>query len=289
MRKVFLPPTLEALWQQMAEEPQAGLYAGGTDLLVRMRTGLIDPPALICLERIEELKGVTDLGPEVFIGAACTHAALLRNPLIQNHFPVLAQALRVLGSPLVRQMGTIGGNLITASPAGDTLPPLYVLNANLELRTKDSSRCLPVKAFIPGPGKTLLDPGEILTGVRLKKRPEINCHHFEKVGQRKALAIALVSLAAVLQLSDEGIVLEAHLAWGSVGPTVVTCREAEAALEGNPLSLDVLEKAAAQVRLAVSPIDDVRAGADFRRQVAGNLLLRLMNFIPMKKGFRYSK
>jgi CO/xanthine dehydrogenase FAD-binding subunit len=281
MKKIFLPPNLEALWQQMAEEPQAGLYAGGTDLLVKMRTGLIDPPALICLERIEELKGVEDRGQEVFIGAACTHAALLRDPLIQDHFPVLAQALRVLGSPLVRQMGTIGGNLITASPAGDTLPPLYVLNADLELRNKDSSRCLPVQAFIQGPGKTVLEPGEILAGVRLKKRPEIKCHHFEKVGQRKALAIALVSLAAVLHLSDEGIVLEAHLAWGSVGPTVVTCREAEAALEGKPLSLDVLEKAAALVRLAISPIDDVRAGAEYRRLVAGNLLLRLMKFIPI--------
>jgi CO/xanthine dehydrogenase FAD-binding subunit len=276
MKKIFLPPNLEALWPQMAEEPQAGLYAGGTDLLVKMRTGLIDPPALICLERVEELKGVTDLGQEIFIGAACTHAALLRDPLIQYHFPVLAQALRVLGSPLVRQMGTIGGNLITASPAGDTLPPLYVLNANLELRNKDSSRCLPVKAFIQGPGKTLLQPGEILAGVRLKKRPEINFHHFEKVGQRKALAIALVSLAAVLQLSEEGIVRKAHLAWGSVGPTVVTCREAEAALEGHPLSYEVLEQAAALARSAVSPIDDVRAGADYRRRVAGNLLLRLL-------------
>lgn len=276
MRKVFRPPNLETLWQLMDEEPEARLYVGGTDLLVKMRTGLINPPVLICMEQIEALKGVEDRGEEVFIGAACTQAALLKDPLIRNHFPVLAKALRVLGSPQVRQMGTIGGNLITASPAGDTLPPLVVLNADLELRGRGSNRCLPVKSFIKGPGTTLLEPGEILAGVRLKKQPEFNCHHFEKVGQRKALSIALVSLAAVLNLSDQGIVRKAHLAWGSVGPTVVTCREAEAALEGHLLSLEVLEKAAAIARSAVSPIDDVRAGADYRRQVAGSLLLRLL-------------
>lgn len=276
MREVFLPHNLEALWSMMADYPQAGLYAGGTDLLLKLRLGMVDPPALICLERIEELKGVADRGNEVSIGAATTHAAMLADPLIQVNFPVLAKALKVLGSPLVRHMGTIGGNLITASPAGDTLPPLYVLGAEVELRTADSRRRLPIKDFIHGPGKTLLAPGEVLTGVRIRKQPEINFHHFEKVGQRKALAIALVSLAAALHISQDGTVQDAHLAWGSMGPTVMTCREAESALEGNPLSLEVLEKAAVMARSAISPIDDVRAGADYRRLVAGNLLLRLL-------------
>jgi xanthine dehydrogenase FAD-binding subunit len=260
----------------MAEHPRAALYAGGTDLLVKLRSGLLDPPVLICLERIEELKGTADQGEEIFIGGATTHAALLADPLIQGHFPVLIKALKVLGSPLVRRMGTIGGNLITASPAGDTLPPLYVLGAEVELRNEKSRRHLPVKDFILGPGKTLLASGEILSGVRLRKQPEINVHHFEKVGSRKALAIAVVSLAAALQINPDGLVQKARLAWGSVGPTLVTCREAEAALEGNPLSLEILEKAAAMARRAVSPIDDLRAGAGYRRQVAGNLLFRLL-------------
>ena len=275
MREVFLPHNLQALWSMMADHPKAGLYAGGTDLLVKIRAKLVDPPALICLERIEELKGVEDRGDEAFIRAATTHAAIMADPLIQEYFPVLAKALKVLGSPLVRHMGTIGGNIITASPAGDTLPPLYVLGAEVELRKADSFRRLPIKDFIQGPGKTLLGPGEILAGVRIRKQPEINGHHFEKVGQRKALAIALVSLAAALHISKDGIVSEARLAWGSVGPTVMTSREAESALEGNPLSLEVLEKVAAIARSAVSPIDDVRAGAGYRRLVAGNLLLRL--------------
>jgi CO/xanthine dehydrogenase FAD-binding subunit len=282
MRKVFLTQTLEALWPLLAEHPEAAVYAGGTDLLVKLRSGLVDPPVLICLERIKELKGVEDRGEEVFIGGATTHSDLLGAPLIQNHFPVLSKAVRVLGSPLVRHMGTIGGNLKTASPAGDTLPPLYVLDGEMELRAADTCRRLPVRNFILGPGQTLIAPGEILCGVWLKKHPEFNAHYFEKVGQRKALAIALVSMAAALQIGKDGRVLKARLAWGSVGPTVVTSREVEAALEGNSLSPDVLEKAAAIARSAVSPIDDMRATADYRRQVAGNLLLRL-SVVPIQK------
>jgi CO/xanthine dehydrogenase FAD-binding subunit len=277
MREVFLPRNLEDLWPRMAEEPQAMVYAGGTDLLVRLRLRLVDPPTLIGLERIEDLKKVEDRGTEIFIGALATHAQLIAAPLINNHFPVLTKALQVLGSPPIRHMGTLGGNLITASPAGDTLPPLVVLGGEVELRSRKACRRLPVQDFILGPGKTLLGPGEILTGVWIRKQPEFNRQHFEKVGQRKALAISLVSLAAVLSLTEEGIVRKARLAWGSVGPTVMTCRSAESTLEGNPLVYEVLERAAVLVRAAVSPIDDVRASAEYRRLVAGNLLMRLVD------------
>lgn len=276
MGTVFLPPDLNTLWQLLAEEPMADLYAGGTDLLVRRRKGQIPSRTLICLERIETLTRIEEQEKEVFIGAAATHARVLMDPLIRTHFPVLTLALERLGSPLIRRMGTLGGNIVTASPAGDTLPPLYVLGGEVELRSAQTDRRIPLKDFIQGPGKTLLAPGEIVTGVRLKKSPEYTLHHFEKVGQRKALAIAVVSLAAILSLDENNIIQKARLAWGSVGPTVVISRETERTLEGNPLSLTVLEKAAAIARQAVSPIDDIRAGADYRRQVAGNLLLRLL-------------
>jgi CO/xanthine dehydrogenase FAD-binding subunit len=276
VRPVFLPENLEALWPILAGEPQTLLFAGGTDLLVKMRLKIVDPPALVGLERILTLKGVEDRGREIFIGAATPHASLLADPLVKTHFPVLIQALQVLGSPQIRHMGTIGGNVITASPAGDCLPPLYVLGASVELKSRNSCRRLPITDFVTGPGKTLLQPGEILRGVSIEKQSGVTLHHFEKVGQRQALAIAVVSLAAVLQKDETGRIQKARLAWGSVGPTVVLCREAEAALEGNRLSLEVLERAADLARQAVAPIDDVRAGADYRRLAAGNLLLRLM-------------
>jgi CO/xanthine dehydrogenase FAD-binding subunit len=174
-------------------------------------------------------------------------------------------------------MGTLGGNVVSASPAGDTLPPLYVLGAEVELQTLSQKRRISITDFIQGPGQTVLSGGEILSGVYIRKQPEFTIHHFEKVGRRRALAIALVSLAAIMEIGSDGLIRKARLAWGSMGPTVVTYPAAEELLPGNPLCFEVLEKAASQIRAMVSPIDDVRASAEYRRQVAGNLLIRLMD------------
>jgi len=275
MSRVFLPRNLNSLWEIIEEEPGALVYAGGTDLLVKLRQSMSRPPSLVCLERIEELKGVREGKEDLFIGACTTHTLLMADPLIRNYCPVLARALKVLGSPPVRNMGTIGGNICTASPAGDTLPPLYVLDAEIEIRSKSASRRMLLREFILGPGKTRLWAGEIVFGIWLRKASEYNLHHFEKVGQRNALAIAVVSLAAMLRVSNSGMIEKARLAWGSAGPTVVTSTMVEEALTGRPLSPETLRKAGQLAHNAVSPIDDVRAGASYRRAVAGNLLRRL--------------
>ncbi|MCX7635608.1 MAG: FAD binding domain-containing protein, partial [Syntrophales bacterium] len=121
MRPVFLPATLDELWELLDTWPGAGLYAGGTDLLPALRRGEVDPPALICLERIAELQGVREEGDEIWIGAATTFRRILEAKVVVAHLPVLAAAVHTIGSPLIRSLGTIGGNIITASPAGDTL------------------------------------------------------------------------------------------------------------------------------------------------------------------------
>ena len=285
MRSVWMPSSLEELWRVLEASPGVAVYAGGTDLLVRMRSGAVSPSGLICIERIPELKGVEVVGESLRIGSGTTHASLLADPISSRHLPVLTQALKMLGSPLIRNMGTIGGNVCTASPAGDTLPPLHVLKASVELLSKGGSRTLPIEEFIEGPGLTRLEEGEILAAVRMPKPAPGAVQHFEKVGLRNALACALVSLAAIVRLSPEGIVEDAALAWGSVGATVVRCPrseehtselpEAEALLRDRRLDVDALSEAASVVRKTVSPISDVRAGADYRRVVAGNLLLRL--------------
>jgi len=284
MSQVFVPQNSDQLWDFLDQESRARIFAGGTDLLVRFRRTNENLPALICLDRVQELKGVRESGPDILIGACSTHSALLADPLLNRHFPILAQALRHLGSPLIRNSATIGGNICTASPAGDTLPPLYALDAELEIRTRNASRRMLLKDFIRGPGATDLQPGEILAHVRLKKDVDFNVQHFEKVGQRNALAIAMVSLAALLQVSPAGLIEKARLAWGSVGPTVVTSPEAEAALISRPLCQETLEHAMPLVRKAVAPIDDLRATADYRRIVAGNLLLRLAVYHTLTVG-----
>ncbi|MBI5591695.1 MAG: FAD binding domain-containing protein [Deltaproteobacteria bacterium] len=275
MKQVLLPRSLSDLWAMMRDLPDAAVYAGGTDLLVKIRSGSIPSKDLICLERIQELKGVADNGDRIVILAATPLSQLLREPEITGHVPVLVKAVACLGSPLIRNMGTIGGNICTASPAGDTLAPLYVLNARVELASEAGVRSLPISRFILGPGQTALETGEILSAIHIEKPHPQAIQHFEKIGRRNALACSLASMAAVLRLSDDGIVLAASLAWGSVGPTVITCPEAAAGLIGRPLSLDRLTEAAAMVRKAVSPITDIRATAEYRRAVAGNLLLRL--------------
>jgi len=278
MREVFLPRTLDELWEILEREPHAAIYAGGTDLLVKVKAGAMDPPCFVCLERIGSLQGVRDDGEEVFIGPATTHSRLLEDPLILERFPVLAKSLSVLASPPIRHMGTIGGNIVTASPAGDALPALYVLDAEVEIGSVGGSRRLPVAGFILGPGQVDLQQGEVLTGVWLKNTPHWNIHHYEKVGKRRAQACAIASMAAVLNVSDQGTIEQARLAWGSVGPTVVTSADAEERITGKKLCIEVLRPAMKHAEKAVSPIDDVRAGADYRRTVAAALLLRLAEY-----------
>lgn len=269
-----MPEYLEALWPAL-EEPDTMVYAGGTDVLVRLRSGSGHPQQLICLDRLRELQGIEDHEDRVLIKAGTSHARILADPIIRTRFPVLTRAVKSLGSPPIRNMGTIGGNICSASPAGDTLPPLYVLRGEVALRSRTADRRLPIGDFIKGPGQTAIRPDEILTGIWIPKNPQFNQQHYEKVGQRKALAISIVSLAALIDLNPAGIIEDIRLAWGSVGPTVVTAPEVEAILRGRPLRLEVLKEAAEATRRAVSPINDVRASADYRREVAGNLLYRL--------------
>jgi xanthine dehydrogenase FAD-binding subunit len=183
--------------------------------------------------------------------------------------------MATLGSPLIRNMGTIGGNICTASPAGDTIPPLTVLNAEVELISATRIRRLPIDRFILGPGQTCLDPGEILSAIHVPKPKPGSIQFFEKVGQRNALACSIVSMAAIFWLSDTNRVDALSLAWGSVGPTIMTCHGAEKILTGHRLTSDILKKAANMVISSVLPITDIRASADYRRKVAGNLIFRL--------------
>jgi len=179
----------------------------------------------------------------------------------------------------VRNQATLGGNICTASPAGDTLPALYVLEAQLELGSRTTTRTVPIQDFITGPGQTLLEPGEILSAIRIPLPPADSTQCFEKVGRRRALAISVASLAAMLRLTGK-TVREIRLAFGSLGPTVLRCPEAEHWLTGRELTPDNLRHAAGMVRQSVRPISDMRATADYRRQVAGNLTLRLEACLP---------
>ena len=274
--EVLFPRTLEELQIMMADTPDGLIMAGGTDLLVKMRRTGRKPPAVFWTERITDLQRISVLEDQVIIGAAVTLQRLLESNTVQMELTALFQSLSVLASPPVRNSATLAGNLCTASPAGDTLPPLYVLDAQVEICSSAGWRRQSMAEFITGPGQTTLKPGEIVTAVRVP-RPSVGSNSaYFKLGKRKAMAIAVASLAAMLETEEDGNIKRIKLAWGSVGPTVVTAPAAESYLVGQPLSFESLHEAGRIAAADIHPIDDIRASADYRRRVAGNLLLRLI-------------
>jgi CO/xanthine dehydrogenase FAD-binding subunit len=275
---VTLPATMGELWSILEDQPDAVLCAGGTDVLVKVRAGAIRPQPLVCLEKLGDLRGIRDDGESIFIGSCTTHTELLASATVRASIPLLAEAVHVLGSPPVRNMATLGGNLCTASPAGDTLPPLYVLDAVVVLRSGEGRRCISVDRFILGPGRTALQKGEIVEGVVVTK-PKTAINHFEKVGQRKAMSISIASLAGLVETGSGDTVRRICLAWGSVGPTVIRSKAIEESLTGERLTIENLRKIFPMVRQVISPISDVRAGAEYRKSVSCNLLLRLSQYV----------
>ncbi len=247
--------------------------AGGTDLLVHLQKGVARPEFLVYVGELPELRLVRGTEVEVEIGAAATHAAILASPAT-TPLPILKLALRTIGSPALRHMGTLGGNLANASPAGDGLVPLYLLDARVNLVGPGGERSLTVAEFVLGPGKTALRTGELIRSITVPFPRDGAQAYFRKVGRRQALVIAVASLGALVWL-EGGVIAEARLALGSVAPTVIRPREVEGALVGRSLAVEALAELRDALSSAVEPISDLRASADYRRRVAGNLLLDL--------------
>lgn len=277
MRKVLLPASIDEFWKVKRENYDSLIMAGGTDLLVKLRETKQDARTIIGLERIEELREIELNGPEIIIGAMTTHQQLMESPVITRHLPALSQAAGMVGSPPIRHMGTIGGNICTASPAGDTLGPLYVLQAKLELTGPAGSRTVAIAEFIQGPGKVNLINDEILKQVRIPLPDEGTVSSYFKVGQRKALAISVCSMAVALQMSAGQPVEKARIAWGSVGPTIMSFPQADSILQGRKITAALLREYGETAARLVAPISDIRASANYRRMLVANLPLRLLS------------
>lgn len=268
MVKSFFPQYLsEALY--LAAQNEIYPIAGGTDLMVKNRqpSGLLPSfqKNLVFTKNIKELQILVSDSQQVFIGANITLSQLITWAYTPE---ILRLALVEMASPAIRNMGTIGGNVCNASPAGDTLPPLYVLNAVVCLKSMDESREIPIQEFILGPGKTALQKGELVVGLKI---PISKVTHvfYKKVAMRKASAIAKVSFAMLARKKGDEISAIA-IAIGAVGPTVVRLPEAEKLLRGNT-ELEFRE-AYRVYDEAIKPIDDIRSSAAYRKKVAMNLI-----------------
>jgi len=256
-------------------EPGAVILCGGTDLIVKMRAGLLSPETLLDISELDDLRAIDVTDGAVEIGAAVTEEELLQSEIVVKRLPLLADVLRDLGSPQIRNRGTLGGNLVNASPAADSAIPLLLYDADVVLRSADGERSIPAERFMVGPGKTCLGPREFVRAIRipLPKWPFETSFH--KVGKRRALTIAIASVGALLHI-EEGRIVEARLAAGSVAPVPLRLRELETKLQGATLDDTLIEETRTAARDAVSPITDVRATADYRRDVVGDLVARAL-------------
>ncbi|MBC7224582.1 MAG: FAD binding domain-containing protein [Anaerolineae bacterium] len=256
---------------------QARLVAGGTDLLVQLRDNPDHSPALADLTRAPDLTAIAPApeGDGLLLGAATTYAAILRSDLVWEVAPLLAQAVAQIGSAQIRARGTIGGNLGTATPAGDALPALLALEARLHLLGPGGHRVLPLEEFFLGPRQTALQPEEIIVAVEIPLRPSLR-GAFAKFGLRRAQAISVASVAAAVEVDEAGRVTWARVALGAVAPTPRRAPEAESALLGARLTPEAMEAAAHAAAEATHPIDDIRGSAAYRRELVRVLTHRAL-------------
>ena len=267
------------------QQKDASIICGGTDILVKMRRGLVAPKTLIDVSRLEELRGIRAVDGEIHIGAAVSENEVLQDPLVIEQLPLLSDVLKRLAAVEIRSRGSLGGNLVNASPAADSAVPLLLYEAKLQLVGPSAERWVPITEFFVGPGRTVLQAGEFVRTVAVPVPPENVRSYFHKIGRRRALIISIVSVGMLIGISA-GTVDFIRIAAGSVAPTPLRLRQAESILLHAPLDDDRMGEAAQIASRSVSPIDDVRASATYRRQVTGELVQRFLQQARREAGDR---
>ncbi len=273
------PTTLDDTLRLLAQHgKEARVIAGGTDILIELERGIRSPKVLIDishipgLDRIELKKGLFHLGPLV------THNQVVASRDIVNLAYPLARACWEVGAPQIRNRGTIAGNLITASPANDTIVPLRVLGATVTLQSVRSKHSLPLYDFYKGVRRTAMADDELLVDIAFPPMSDEEHGTFIKLGLRRAQAISVVNAAAILEMHRDAIV-KARLAFGSVAPTIIRAPDVEKYLVGKSLTDEVIETAGALAKGAARPIDDVRGSAEYRVEMMRVLTMRALRQI----------
>jgi len=261
----YRPSDLAAALGLLAANPGARPVAGGTDLVVELSRGLRPTDTLVDLSAVAELRFLRRAGDTIQIGALATHNDVLASPDCVAAVLPLAQACLEVGAPAIRTRATVAGNLVTASPANDTITPLVALGAELLLAGAEAERMVPIGDFYLGVRRTALRPGELLREIRIPVLGADSRGVFIKLGLRRAQAISVVNAAVVLRFEGDAVA-EARIALGCVAPTVVRAPDAEAALAGQPLSEETIGEAARRAAAAIAPIDDLRGSAAYRRE-----------------------
>jgi len=287
MSEVFSPTSLQSALRRLREDPSLTPLAGCTDWMVQGAVERMQRVGVLDLLRIEELRGIRELGKGdeihgapakgfkgVRIGATTSFSQIREHPLVREHYPILAEAASQIGGRQIQNRATVGGNMVNASPAGDSLPVLLAFNAEVEIAGLEGTRRVAYDSFYTGYRATVLQPGELLSAVLLPSVPSYQ--RFKKVGTRRAQAISKVVLALCAQRGKDGW-SQMRIAAGSVAPTPVRLRKAEAVCEGAPIGIETALEAAEAARGEVTPIDDIRSTAHYRRFALARVLRRMLS------------
>ena len=274
---VIVAKELNMALAALREHHDARLIQGGTDLMVEINFNHVKPTTMISLRDVASLRTIRrDQPGTLSIGSGVPYSVIEGEPVL-SEIPALAQAARTVGSPQIRAAGSLGGNLGTCSPAGDTLPVMFALDAMIHLNTLDSTRVVSIHDFMTGVKRSVRQQDEIITSIDF---PIINgWQGYSKVGVRNAMVISVASACLVADHENSDV----RIALGSVGPTIIRCREAEAWLKssqdlsaGQSISLDVANEFGRRAAGESSPIDDHRSTAQYRRHAISVLASRLL-------------
>ena len=235
--------------------------------MVKMKEKLISPRNLVDVSGIESLKGIRETADSLWIGPLVTHRELMDSPVMNKKTAALCLAASEVGSPQIRNAGTVGGNIGNASPAADTVPALLALDAKVQLNSANGAENLPLDKVFVGPGRTCLKPGQYIAGIHVSPVTAGEGAAFAKFGKRKALACSIVNGAAWVRVQG-GVITAARIALGSVGPTPVRLYDTEKWLVGRKPEPAVFAEAGLQAEQSVRPIDDVRCTATHRGKLA---------------------
>ncbi|MBN1848897.1 MAG: xanthine dehydrogenase family protein subunit M [Deltaproteobacteria bacterium] len=275
------PTSLDEACEILAElKKDARLMAGGTDIIVNMKKGLVSPKNLVSLSRIKSLTDriLDTASGNTRIGACVTAMDLIRFTQGAGRYHALASGgAACLGTPLIRNTATIGGNLVTARPAADLPPSLMAYGAKVVVKNRGGERVVGLEDFIKGPGQTVIQSNEILTEIVLESQPRFSGGGYEKLGVRKTLEISLVNAAAFLALEKpDGPILNARIVLGAVAAVPMRARAAEECLVGEKPNEKLFEKAALAAAKESKPIDDFRGSAEYRKEMVKVLTRRAL-------------
>lgn len=272
---ILQPKTLGEAVALLGANPGAQIIAGTTDLLPTWRKTGKYPQVAVSIGQIAELRGARETDGQVTIGAMSTHARIAQDPTIQAVAPALVEAARSVGAPAVRNMGTLGGNIVNSSPAADLPPVLLALSADVHLRGPKGVRVVQLHEFYTGYRQTVLSSDEILTHVSFVVPQKGTLSRFYKMGARKAQAVSKLSLGGLLNLDDSRVSI-IRLAVGSMATVPTRLVKAESVLEGRALDTESVRECVEVAMASVEPIDDVRSSGEYRRKVLGIIVEKFL-------------